>query len=1113
LKLSRLEIFGFKSFLNRTVFQLGEGVTSIVGPNGCGKSNIVDAIVWALGERGTKSLRVKDMGDVIFHGSNGKRPVNIAEVSLELTDGDKDLVVKRRIYRDGVNEYFLNGNPVRLKDVQDIFLGTGIGVNSYAIIEQGRIEGFIQMKPLERRVIIEEASGTTRFEEKKRDAIARMEEVTINLERIEDIYIEVTSAFEKTEHEWQRWKAYQVLADKLHEIDKQILLDGYSKLKKRIGKIQEKQGDLETEIVKKEEEKTQLKKELEAKDSEFSLTDSILRQLEVDIKGKEKDMENRLLEIEYVKEEKQRLETQCNAHREDETAIKTQIEAYQKEIETLSEKSVIHKSELQGEESKELTLREETEKVKATIEGYEKRLEEERMQLFVSMSKLTDTKNRILEIERMEKERQKREEKEHEERQQLKEIQTKLETQQTILKNTLEKEREEKNTVNAKENRLFNECETMKKGLEEKRNTVERLKNERRIKEEFLKELGGYIESENAESSHLNANKLINMIRVEEAKEKALERFFSHELEYFVLTETAPETISETVRTREGNYIFFPKKGIFRLGNQEVEVEVKWIGSIDEALSRIENGEEGIFLNDTVYVDSRGFILSGKDKKQIDLKQLREKLKLEKELKTIDGTREECLNTIQDLQTRSAARDNEYQEIKKDREERENTISKTEKEMLLVEAELKTTVERLKALEAKVDPFEETSSIEMDQLFEERRKGEEERVDRESRMAALKADLNGIKKDYEDTVSRWHEITIDIERKKNSLKALEEDKERKLVGINKLTDKIEIGQGKIEHTGEEMAECSRKTESLERDYDDLKKTNEKHLGRFEELKEMLGNLHMEKHTLQETIDAVAKEIEKTKGRRENTDKDIAVFTEKQMTIFEKLKTTYNIENPDDISIQLSPHMEEEREAVVQEIAAMGEINFRAEKEYLELQERLSFLEKQKEDLRNAMESLKKTITKIDHLTKELFVETFDKVNEAFKRFTDMLFKGGKGNLSVNQENGGIEMFVQPPGKKIIRMELLSGGEKALISLAFLLALMDTKPSPFALMDEIDAPLDDANLMALLEIIKSMSLKTQIIFITHNRITMEGSDTIYGITMEEEGVSKTVSVKL
>jgi chromosome segregation protein len=207
LKLTKLEIFGFKSFLNRTVFHFGEGVTSIVGPNGCGKSNIVDAIVWVLGERGTKSLRVKDMGDVIFHGSNGKRPVNIGEVSLELTDGEKDLVVKRRIYRDGVNEYFLNGNLVRLKDVQDIFLGTGIGINSYAIIEQGRIESFIQMKPTERRVVVEEVSGITRFEEKKRDALARMDEVTVNLERVEDIYREVTVAFEKAELEWQRWRA------------------------------------------------------------------------------------------------------------------------------------------------------------------------------------------------------------------------------------------------------------------------------------------------------------------------------------------------------------------------------------------------------------------------------------------------------------------------------------------------------------------------------------------------------------------------------------------------------------------------------------------------------------------------------------------------------------------------------------------------------------------------------------------------------------------------------------------------------------------------------------------------------------------------------------------
>jgi len=1111
LKLSRLEIFGFKSFMNRTVFQFGEGVTSIVGPNGCGKSNVVDAIVWALGERGTKSLRVKDMGDVIFHGSNGKRPVNIAEVTLELTDGDKDLVVKRRIYRDGMNEYSLNGNPVRLKDVQDAFLGTGVGLNSYAIIEQGKIESFIQMKPLERRIVVEETSGITRFEEKKRDAMARLGETTINLERVDDIYAEVTTSFEKTEQEWQRWKAYQTLADKLHEIDKEILLDGYSKIEKRIAKIQERQGDLEAEIVKKEEDKATLKKEFDAKDAEFSLTDNIVRQLEVDIKGKEKDMENRLLEIEYVREEAHRLETQCNAYRENEAKIKVQIEEHRKEIETLSEKFLIHSDELQKEESEELILREETESLKATREGYEKRLEEERTGLFVAMSKLTETKNRISDIERAQRERQKREEREAGEKRELRETLARLEIRQKDLKNVLDKEKEENNSITAEEGRCLDERETIRKKIDEERNIAEQLRNEKRIKEDFLKQLGGLIES--TEPNQLNASKLINMIKVEEAKEKALERFFSDELEYLVLTEKASHAISEAVQKQEGNYIFFPDKGIFSLGGQEVEVHVQWIDSVGEALSRIEKGEEGIFINDSVYVDSRGFILTGKDKKRIDLKQFKEKLKLEKELKAIDGTLREHHNSIQDIQKKFAEYDTQYQTTKKDREEKENKINTLEKEALLAQAQLTSNIEKLNALEARIDLSEETSSTEMNQLFEEKEKNEIERVDRESRMETLRNDLNNIKKDHEGILSKWHEITIAIERKKNTLKAIGEDKERKLSSIKKLTDEIQTGQNKVEETLKSIAECARKIESLEKAYDDLKKEQGKHLERFEELKTMLGNLHMEKHTLQEAIDTQLKEIEKVKSKRENTDKDIAIFTEKLMAVLEKLKTTYNIENPDEITVQISVHIEDEREAIASEIAVMGEINFRAEKEYLELQERLIFLEKQKEDLRNAVESLKKTIAKIDLLTKELFAETFDKVNEAFKRFTDLLFKGGKGYLAVNPENGGVDMFAQPPGKKVLRMELLSGGEKALISLALLLALMDTKPSPFSLMDEIDAPLDDANLMALLEIVKVMSVKTQIIFITHNRITMEGSDTIYGITMEEQGISKTVSVKL
>jgi len=312
MRLHRLELFGFKSFYNRTVFQFDEGITSIVGPNGCGKSNVVDAMVWALGERGTKTLRVKDMGDVIFHGSNGKKPVNIAEVTIDLTDDGKDISVKRRVYRDGTSEFFLNGEAVRLKDVQDFFLGTGIGVNSYAIVEQGRIEYIIQMKPQERRIVVEETSGITRFEEKKRDAIARLTEVSSNLERVEDIYTEVKASFEKAEVEWNRWKIYKELAHKQNEIDKWILLDGFMKVKKRMGKIMERHEEIDREFAHKEAEKIKLREELEAKEDEFSLVDTTSRKLEVDIKGKEKDMENRLLEIEYLKGELVRLQEEQN---------------------------------------------------------------------------------------------------------------------------------------------------------------------------------------------------------------------------------------------------------------------------------------------------------------------------------------------------------------------------------------------------------------------------------------------------------------------------------------------------------------------------------------------------------------------------------------------------------------------------------------------------------------------------------------------------------------------------------------------------------------------------------------------------------------------------------
>jgi chromosome segregation protein len=1111
MKLARLEIFGFKSFLNRTVFQFGEGITSIVGPNGCGKSNIVDAIVWVLGERGTKSLRVKDMGDVIFHGSNGKRPVNIAEVTLDLTEGDREFIVKRRIYRDGTNEYSLNGKIVRLKDVQDAFLGTGLGTNSYAIIEQGRIEALISMKPAERRIVIEEASGITRFEEKKRDAVNRMEETTSNLERIDDIYREVTASFGKAEQEWERWKAYQELADRLHEIDRQLLLDGYAKLLKRMTKVRERQTDLEEEILQKEADRSTVREEFEAKESEFALTDNIIRQLEVDLKSKEKDMESRLLEIEYLGEEVKRLEAALKGLADEESLIAAETARHEKEMDALRERSGALTGELEEERVKEARTRDIAQGIKANIEEHEKALEESRTKLFVSMSALTDTRNRIAQIERQAEERRKRMERQAAELAELETLLASLDAKRAALHDTLQETLREKESLSARESAATDEREDIIEEMERQKALVESARSEKRVKEEFLRQLGGYIEG--PQDAVRAEDRLANLIRTEESRIKALERFFSEELEYEVVKSDSTDTLASAVREREGNRVFFPPKGIFRKAGDDVEIDFAWIADVEEALSRISAGEEGIFINDDVYVDSRGVILTGGASKKIDVRQFREKLKLEKELQTLSADAERHGSTLAGLKPRLEACDAKCRSARAAREAQEGSARALEKDLLMAEARWKSTADRLTALQAMTESDDDTGPGALESLIAERGHREEEKTAIEASMTRLRDALAGLKKEHEAAQSAWHAVTIEIERKTNMLKSTGDSRERSQAAIGSLAQKAQGLKEKRAAIHRDIDERTRKMRYLERSYEELEADLRKHVARFEELKTMLGNLHAQKHTLEESIDTLGKEIERIRSRKENAEKDLAVLEEKRLTIVEHLAGTYGIDRPDEVSVQLPANIEEERESLTARIAEMGEINFRAEKEYLELKERISFLDKQKEDLLVAMESLRKTITKIDQFTKELFTETFDKVNSAFSRFTDLLFKGGKGHLAINAEQAGVDLFVQPPGKKVTRMELLSGGEKALISLAFLLALMDTKPSPFALMDEIDAPLDDANLAGLLDIIRGMSLKSQIIFITHNRITMEYSDMIYGITMEEQGISKTVSVRL
>ncbi|MGD0234510.1 MAG: AAA family ATPase, partial [Syntrophorhabdales bacterium] len=355
--------------------------------------------------------------------------------------------------------------------------------------------------------------------------------------------------------------------------------------------------------------------------------------------------------------------------------------------------------------------------------------------------------------------------------------------------------------------------------------------------------------------------------------------------------------------------------------------------------------------------------------------------------------------------------------------------------------------------------------------------------------------------------------SVNVERRKNIVRSLIEEVERKKTAALDSEKNKAAAEERIIATEATLSEATQRIKELGESHAQLSETCEKASARYSEMKQKLGDLHQEKSNLQEALQRVSDELEKVRSKWEGLEREKAVLQERKEMVLERLHTEYAVEELDEKRKSAPPGTEAERQKLADELSAMGEVNFRAEKEYKELKERSEFLETQKTDLTQAMDSLRKTISKIDAVSKDLFIETFDQINEAFKRYTQMLFKGGKGTLSLNPDTSGVELYVQPPGKRVIRMELFSGGEKALISLAFLLSLMDTKPSPFTLMDEIDAPLDDANLASLMEIVKTISKKTQIVLITHNRLTMECSNTMYGITMEDEGISKIVSVRL
>jgi chromosome segregation protein len=1106
---------GFKSFLHRTVLRFDDGITCIVGPNGCGKSNIVDAITWVLGERGTKSLRVKDMGDVIFHGSNGRRPVNLGEVTIELQDGDQDFSVRRRIYRDGVNEYFLNGSQVRLKDVQDFFLGTGIGVNTYAIVEQGRIEQFITMKPQERRLLVEEASGITRFEEKKREALARMEEVRAGLERVEDIQSEVEGAFLKAADEWERYKQYKALSERLAEVELEILADGWRRIRKRVDRLEEKRreaaalragidGALET-----------VGREIALKEEEFGLADKVIRELEVNLKALEKDLEGKLSDMEHVRQQEAMLGQEMKTLLEERRAMQEKQERLSAEARDLKAKQAEAVVQRTAAEQRASALKERMEALAGRLSGSERAVEGARERLFVATTAVAEATNRIAEADRRASERLKREEARLRQRALVEERIGSIEKDLTPRKELCSELEQACRDLKIAEADLTGTRDSLQAELNEGRRALTEVSAALKVKEALLHQAG--VDTPGKKTGAGGGTRLMDLIAFRDDFEKSLERFYVREMEYRVvegIEGSDGEAIAKVVEGRQANYVFFPPKGTFARDAGRVRlVGAVQVGSIREAFERLWRGEEGVFAAGDVLVDSRGFILAEREDRDRAIERFASRLKLEREAKKLVKDLAGLTAAVDELASRLAVARQACSEASAARQGKERALEKVEREIIALTTELRTQGAALKNLDAARDLDVERGDEGRERLVDTLSAARQGREAAEEALKAARAEQEEIKGAHEEERGRWHRLSVELERIKGALSGLSGDLGRREEEVLALTRDAVRREERIRVIEEGMEERLLRQKALDREYDALKLALDGEAGRYEALKGNLADLHMERAALGEKRQGLVAERERLRSREEQVDKDLAVFTEKAGVIEDRLRTVYGIEDMEGMAPPVIKAPEEERDTLQRRIRELGEINFRAEKEHGELAERREFLGRQRADLEEGMDALRKTISRIELLSRDKFLETFERISGAFKRYVPLLFKGGRGHLDLSSDTGGVELYAQPPGKRVVRMELLSGGEKALVSLSFLLSLMDTRPSPFSLLDEIDAPLDDANLMGLMEIMRDMSRKTQILFITHNRITMTSSDALYGVTMEEDGVSKIVSVRL
>ncbi len=1178
--LKSIEIRGFKSFADKTELNFKNGVTAVVGPNGSGKSNISDAVRWVLGEQSVRNLRGDKMEDVIFAGTQYRKPVGLAQVSLTLDNLNSeldieysDVTISRRLYRSGESDYLINNTSCRLKDVQALFMDTGIGKEGYSIIGQGKIDAILSGKSDDRRKLLEEAAGIVKYKTRKEEAEKKLENTEQNLIRIDDIISTYEERLEPLKNESEKAKRFLALSEDVKKKEINIIIDSIDNTKRYVENITVYMEKIKNEIIELNNNKSDLKIELNKRNNdleEFNRRYEEKRALYYESKGKHQN----------IVSEMQLLDEKINSSRNAMERLDNLINNIRNEIQTEEKKLLDFKNKIQLLKEDQLRLNEDIkiidEKIKESlfsIEGFNEKLKE----LENLKQKHQEVKNKTFNNIYL--------------------LKNNIDVTSNVIENLILDVQSHKNslTINNSTKVLL---EDEGKNIESKisfyeeeisgnKKEINSLKHSFTMKEKNQKDLSikqsntqarlnalinlentyeGYNKSVKNLMQHISNEKLYKInkdcfvlgevIKVDKEFETAIEIALGGSISHIVTTNEniAKDLINRLKTYNLGRATFLPMtivkgrvlevedsikniKGYIGIASELVKYNSMFKGVVDNALGRtlvcnnMDNGlciakisgyKYRIVTLEGEVINPGGALTGGSYSKNANI------MGRKREIEELRIRTQENDEIIEKLNVDIRSLSNDIKELDEKNLNLRDEIHSENIEITKVKEKIKNLSEEAVKLKNNMQKAIDELKIEEHKL----RTFKEELKNKEESLIAIDNEINLYENEYLEINSSASDKNRSVEGLKENLTVFRVNKAKIDEMINnhcneveRVKSQIRINEEKLKNSLDEL----NSTLETEQSYIIKKEENQRDIfsitNSIAELELVFKDTEIYRLKMKEKIPVIMAQIEDINLQTEKLDKDIhkqevvlAKIQTEEEGFLEKLNEEYNLTFAEALDfkeeIQDVKALKEDVSILKSQISSLGIVNVGAIEEFKEVKEKFVFMNNQREDLVKSKEELSLVIDEMTQKMRKVFKENFEKLRINFNETFKDLFKGGRADLILQGEDelsAKIDINVEPPGKKLQNINLMSGGEKVLSAIALLFSILKMKPTPFCILDEIEAALDDVNVIRYGEFLKKFSENIQFIVITHRKGTMEASDMIYGVTMEEKGVSKVVSI--